>query len=116
MELKDFVRATLEQIVDGVYQAQENIDSKGGIVNPSGMNYFKDGQRSVYDHAMPQQVEFDVGLTSTDKSGSSEGIGVFLGSISLGKRNDAGSESVAVTRVKFSVPIVLPAGKKLVRK
>jgi hypothetical protein len=65
---------------------------------------------------MPQQVEFDVGLTSTDKSGSSEGIGVFLGSISLGKKNNSDSESVAVTKVKFSVPIVLPAGKKLVRK
>ncbi|MDF3196038.1 MAG: hypothetical protein Q7J43_15600 [Pseudomonas sp.] len=116
MELKDFVRATLEQIVEGVYQAQESIDAKGGIVNPAGMDYFKDGQRSIYHHAMPQQVEFDVGLTSTDKSGSSEGIGVFLGSISLGKRNNSDSESVAVTKVKFSVPIVLPAGKKLVKK
>jgi hypothetical protein len=44
MELKDFVRATLEQIVEGVYQAQESIDAKGGIVNPAGMDYFKAAQ------------------------------------------------------------------------
>ena len=79
MELKDFVRATLEQIVEGVYQAQEGIESQGGIVNPAGMNYFKDGQRSIYDHAMPQQVDFDVGLTSIDKLGSSEDIGFIWG-------------------------------------
>ena len=62
---------------------------------------------------MPQDVVFDVGLTSTDKSGSSEGIGVFLGSVSLGKKNDVGTEDVAVTKVKFTVPLVLPPGKSM---
>lgn len=62
---------------------------------------------------MPQNIEFDVGITSTDKSGSSEGIGVFLGSINLGKKNDATNEHVAITKVKFSVPVVLPPGPSL---
>ena len=62
---------------------------------------------------MPQDVVFDVGLTSTDKTGSSEGIGVFLGSVNLGKKNDSGAESVAITKVKFTVPLVLPPGSKM---
>ena len=115
MELKDFVRVTLEQIVEGAALAQTAISAHGGIVNPSNMDFFKDGSRSVYRHAMPQEVVFDVGLTSTDKSGSSEGIGVFLGSISLGKKNDSGAEQVAVTKVRFTVPLVLPPGEKLIR-
>ena len=41
---------------------------------------------------MPQNVEFDVGLTSIDKKGATEGIGVFLGSVSLGKKNETGIE------------------------
>ncbi len=73
----------------------------------------KDGEYNNYRHAMPQDVVFDVGLTSTDKSGSSEGIGVFLGSVSLGKKNDVGTEDVAVTKVKFTVPLVLPPGKSM---
>lgn len=113
MELKEFVRATLEQIVEGAALAQTSIKEKGGIVNPSNMAFLKDGSWNRYNHAMPQEVIFDVGLTSTDKSGTTEGIGVFLGSISIGKKNDAGIESVAVTKVKFSIPLVLPPGDQL---
>ena len=116
MELKEFVKATLEQIVEGAALAQQSIKDKGGIVNPSSMAYQKDGAWNTYDHAMPQEVVFDVGLTSVDKSGSTEGIGVFLGSISLGKKNVLGAEQMAVTKVKFSVPLVLPPGDRLVRK
>jgi len=115
MELKEFVKVTLEQIVEGVASAQETIKKHGGVVNPTGMDFFKDGNRSIFTHAMPQEVMFDVGLTSTDKSGSSEGIGVFLGSISLGKKNDTGVEQVAITKVQFTVPLVLPPGEKLER-
>ncbi|HEY8354391.1 MAG TPA: hypothetical protein VIK69_05175, partial [Methylophilaceae bacterium] len=68
-----------------------------------------------YSHAMPQEVVFDVGLTSTDKSGSSEGIGVFLGGISLGRKSDTGAEQVAITKVKFTVPLVLPPGEQLIK-
>jgi len=113
MELKDFVKATLEQIVEGVSMAKETIDSHGGTINPTNVRFNRDGAFNSYNHAMPQDGVFDVGLTSTDKTGSSEGIGVFLGSISLGKKNDIGAEHVAVTKVKFTVPLVLPAGKSM---
>jgi alpha-D-ribose 1-methylphosphonate 5-triphosphate diphosphatase PhnM len=113
LELKGFVRITLEQIVDGAAEAQRTIKEKGGTVNPTSLNFHKDGAWNNYTHAMPQEVVFDVALTTTDKRGSTEGIGVFLGSISLGKKNDAGVEQVAVTKVKFSVPLVLPPGDKL---
>lgn len=116
MELKDFIKTTLEQIVEGATLAQISIKNKGGIVNPSNMSFQKDGAWNNYNHAMPQEVVFDVGLTSTDKSGSSEGIGVFLGSISLGKKNDIGTEQVAVTKVKFTVPLVLPPGAQLIQR
>ena len=114
MELKEFIKTTLEQIVEGAASAQQAIKAKGGIVNPSNMSFQKDGAWNSYNHAMPQEVVFDVGLTSTDKSGSTEGIGVFLGSISLGKKNDVGIEQVAITKVKFVIPLVLPPGEKLV--
>lgn len=116
MELKDFVKATIEQIVEGAALAQESIKSRGGIVNPTDMRFQKDGAWNQYSHAMPQEVLFDVGLTSTDKSGSSEGIGVFLGSISLGKKNDSGAEQVAISRVRFTVPLALPPGEQLIKR
>jgi hypothetical protein len=113
MELKEFIKVTLEQIVEGAALAQESVKARGGIVNPLNLYFQKDGNWNSYSHAMPQEVMFDVGLTSTGKSGSTEGIGVFLGSISLGKKNEVGVEQVAITKVKFSVPLVLPPGEKL---
>lgn len=113
MELSDFVKQTIEQIVEGASAAQKSIGDKGATINPSSVQFQKDGQWNTYDHAMPQDVEFDVGLTSTDKKGSSEGVGVFLGSINMGKKNESGVEQVAVTKVKFTIPLVLPAGEKL---
>ncbi|MGH9437269.1 MAG: hypothetical protein ACRD22_05065 [Terriglobia bacterium] len=113
MELKDFIRATLEQIVEGADLANKRISELGGIVNPTGLDLMRDGKSNMSSHAIPQDVLFDVGLTATDKSGSTEGIGVFLGSISLGKKNDSGVEQVAVTRVRFSVPLVFAPGQRL---
>lgn len=113
MELKDFVKETLEQIVEGAAMAQEAINKKGGSVNPSSMKFQRDGEWNNYDHAMPQEVVFDVGLTSTDKSGSTEGVGVFLGAINLGKKNEDGTEQVAITKVKFTIPLALPSGEQL---
>ena len=113
MELKDFVRETIQNIVAGVSEAQSAAKEHGAVVNPSGLNYYKDGDHNVSAHAIPQEILFNVGLTSTNKDGSSGGIGVFLGGVSLGKKNDSGTEDIAVTSVQFTVPIVLPSGKSM---
>jgi hypothetical protein len=113
MELKDFVRETIQNIVAGVAEAQSATKDLGAVVNPSGLHYYKEGQQNTSTHALPQDVLFNVGLTSMSKDGSSEGIGVFLGGVTLGKKNDSGTEDVAVTSVQFTVPIVLPAGASM---
>ena len=98
-------------IVDGVAEAQELVKNKGAEINPRRVQYKENGQSTYFSSGKPQYVEFDVGVTSIQKSGSSEGIGVFLGSINLGKKNDDGLEHTAITRIKFSIPLVLPSGK-----
>lgn len=113
MELKEFIQATLQQIVEGVSAAQKDAATTGAIINPSALRFTQHGQYNEFTHSMPTQVEFDVGLVTTDKKDSTEGIGVFLGSINLGKKNVSGIENVAITRVKFSVPVVLPPGAAL---
>ena len=46
------------------------------------------------------------------QQGSSEGSGVFLGRVSLAKNIDAGVEQIAVTKVKFAVPLFLQSVEK----
>lgn len=111
MELKDFIKETIENIVDGVVAAQESISKKGAVINPQSVRFRQNGEWNNFNSGMPHSIEFDVGLTSVDRSGSSEGVGVFLGSISLGKKNDTGVEQTAVTKIKFSIPLVFPSVK-----
>ncbi len=114
LELRDFIKETIENIVDGVAAAQASIKDKGAQINPKRVQFSENGHYNDLNSGMPRFVEFDVGLTSINKSGSSEGIGVFLGTISLGKKNDQGIEHIAVTKIKFSLPLVLPCGDEFV--
>jgi hypothetical protein len=111
MELKDFIKETITQIIEGVVEAQQEINKHGAEINPKKVQFNEDGKYNHYVSGKPHFVEFDIGLTSIQKSGSSEGIGVFLGALSLGKKNEDGNEHTAISRIKFSLPVVLPSGK-----
>jgi hypothetical protein len=108
MELSIFIQNTLKQIIEGVAESQAYASEKGAIINPSSVSFQKDGKSNRYMNAMPQDVQFDVGLTSINTEGSNEGVGVFLGAINPGKNNKENNETSAVTKVKFTVPLVLP--------
>ena len=111
MELKDFIKETITQIINGVVEAQEQISKHGAEINPKKVQFREAGQHNYYNSGKPQNIDFDIGLTTIQKNGSTEAIGVFLGSISLGKKNEAEDEHTAVSRIKFSLPLVLPSGK-----
>ena len=111
MELKDFIKESIRNIVEGVTESQLLIKEKGAQINPREVQFQENGQYNYHNSGKPHFVEFDVGLTSIQKSGSSEGIGVFLGGVTIGKKNDDGTEHTAVTRIKFSLPLVLPSGE-----
>ena len=108
MELNKFIQNTLKQIIEGVAESQTYASEKGAIINPTYVSFQKDGKSNRYQNAMPQDVQFDVGLTSINTDGSNEGVGVFLGAIKLGKNNQESNQTSAITKVKFTVPLVLP--------
>jgi hypothetical protein len=111
MDLRDFIRTTIVGIVNGVADASKETAELGAVINPESIRYMADGKQFRYPHAMPQEVVFDVALTATQDKGSTEGVGVFFGTVNLGKSNNAKSQQVAVTSVRFSVPLVLPQGR-----
>ena len=86
MELKTFIKETIENIVDGVVASRAVISKKGAETNPRKVQFRQNGEWNNYNSGMPHSVEFDVGLTAIDKSGSTEGVGVFLGGVNLGKK------------------------------
>ena len=111
MELKEFVTAVLQQITDGVVDAQK----RGVFVNPRKKHHGVkpnsyhtiDGEN--YEESL-QTVDFEVGLTNEVGSGGGK-IGVSWGGFSLGADGGGKTSNSSVTRIRFSIPMLLSVYK-----
>jgi hypothetical protein len=111
MELRDFVSETLVQIAEGVASAQERSSAIGAHINPklTGSATFAVQHGFLSSAAGAAQiVGFDVALTVTEGKGTKGGIGIVAGAITLGSSGHSSAENSSVSRVKFSVPLILP--------
>ena len=113
MELRTFIHETLTQIVSGVREAQAAAQAHGANINPTDFDFLRDGQSTSTLGPMPQDVHFDVALTSTEAGGVQGGIGVFLGTFKIGTEGKSDVQTSAMTRVRFTVPIALPSGHSM---
>jgi len=114
MELSEFVKQSLTQIVGGVKASQDDIRSQGGFVNPAvfasspgneGATHFG----SVGDGQNVLLVDFDVAVTITDTIEG--GVGGKLSVASFFKVEAGGKGSTAseaISRIRFKVPLALP--------
>lgn len=114
MELSEFVKQSLTQIVSGVKSAQEEIRTQGGYANPavfasSPGNASTTHFGSVEDGQNVLLVDFDVAVTVTDTIEG--GVGGKLSVASFFKVEAGGKGSTAseaTSRIQFKVPLALP--------
>ncbi len=105
MDLKDFVSASLQQISDGVRQAQaieggENINAENAGI-PAGKNVFSSGMYGNFT-----LVEFDVAVSAETKGRGGANLQVFGVGFEGGGEHKAGSAN----RIAFAIPVRLPDG------
>ena len=113
MELKDFIREALSQIVQGVKEAQDAATTTGGEVSPRFSNRQQSTQQELKllkseKGGIIQNVEFDVAVTASEGTGTRGGIGVFVGAFALGSQGQSQSQNSSLSRIKFIVPVTLP--------
>jgi hypothetical protein len=106
VNLDDFIKLTLSQIIKGVEEA--GAQSKGKVAPEIGMG--EDDPKILrtsptHGHHGVFLVEFDVALTASDKSerSGSAGMKVYVVTAEGGKTKII--ESSSAHRIKFSVPI-----------
>ncbi len=111
MELEDFVSESLKQIIDGVRTTPGRVAENGAKINPREVQFATQKYAGVWDkgsQALIQRIKYDVAVTSSEGTKKKGGIGVFFGTVGLGTGGESGVESNSASRIKFSVPIVLP--------
>lgn len=116
MELREFVAQALAETIQGVLDAQTALGTNGKFVNPqlsTSQGVLQQQGRMLSNQGqIVQTVEFDVAVTASSATGTKGGIGVVAGVFALGSQGQSSAESVAVSRLKFSVPVALPYGDK----
>ena len=114
MELKQFIKETIIQITDGILEAQTALKGKDVIVNP-GATFGKSGDLWIGKEQergpvlrRVQEVEMQVGLTTTEETAGDGhvkiGIGVLSANVGL---EDKGHEKTE-NYVKFCIPVSFP--------
>ncbi|HEY8749795.1 MAG TPA: hypothetical protein VIM11_17560 [Tepidisphaeraceae bacterium] len=114
MDLKEFVSETIKQIIDGVVAAQEYGRAKGARVNPLHLpvrNSHGVMQSVNYRADVAHPVEFDVALSTSDGTQTKGGVGLIVGILTLGSSGQSKNDNEVVSRVKFTIPVVLPTEK-----
>ena len=107
MDVKDFVADVISQICDGVTEAIHKHDAAGSVgrINP----IFKDKSGKVDWAKHVQNIEFDISITEDAKTSGKAGGGIKVYFVSANASADKSRETSMVNRIKFTIPVSLPA-------
>jgi hypothetical protein len=112
MDIKEFTRETITQIVSAVREANELISDSGALIptdyyqGSKAITSFKDGEKNIID------IEFDVAVSAVESAKVGGGAGIKVASINFGLGADSQNENSTLSRVKFTLPLVLPEKSK----
>lgn len=110
MELNEFVKDVIVSIYDGIAEAKKATGKpvlpSGGLIS-EGIPYVKNGIGPNTHATMISNLQFEVALTDGTKDGVNGGIGVLLGSLTLGAKGNSETQQTSLSRIKFNIPIEL---------
>lgn len=111
MELKEFVSQSLTQIFEGVRQAQDKTKDVGGSIATKVIAPQRDSQYVIgFNHKEAViLVDFDVSINTVDVTNSKAGLGLFVAAFGGGAQAGSESSNNQLSRLRFSVPVILPS-------
>jgi hypothetical protein len=106
MKLREFVKKSIVEIVEGVKDAQSELKESGAIVNPSAMKLHSGGIKTITpDSNTSGRLIQDLEITVNVNTNSEGGAGIMvLDLINLGLKKNQGN----MTSLTFNIPISLP--------
>lgn len=115
MELKEFIKESLSQIIDAVVETQDKYKETNVLIcsdDIQGENnnlYIRD--ENLYQfynrNTRVQNIEMDIAISVTEKEGNKSGLGIAK-IINAGISSENAQQNESISKIKFSIPIVLP--------
>ncbi len=113
MNLKEFIESALIDIVEGIRASQES--PLGGLVAPdqTGGHSFAIGKGVSDTGRITSTIaEFDVAVVVEEQNKTTGAVKAGIKVFSAGVNGEIADHKSTTTRIKFSVPIVLPKNAK----
>ena len=109
MDLDEFVKQALTQIISGIRRAQE-IEGGAFIVpgGDGGHDYAKHPRVSSSARLKSTIVDFDIAVTAEDSTKAAGGGGLKVVGIGANLQGEYSSKGVTASRIQFAIPILLP--------
>lgn len=109
MNLRQFVKETIVEIIEGVADAQRELTRN--CVNP--IRHMRTGEETLLiqgyhigQNKQPvQNVEFDVAVAASQGTGTKGGLGVFVAGFGVGTQGQTEKGTSELSRIRFKVPI-----------
>lgn len=121
MDLQHFIKESIVQISKGIIDANKEVMEHGGAVNPRDVTFNKSGegpygyyaedQKNSFRRAI-EKIDFDVVVSVAQGTETEGGIGLKVGSFGLGSSGKTEKENTSESRIKFSLPILLPVAEQ----
>lgn len=116
MELKEFVKEAIVQVVEGIDEANAVLSEKTAFVASANIQTNKTYQSTVDKdgrHHYVTDMEFDVAINAQN-SETKEGRGrvEILTVLNIGGKGSCENTTSSTSRIKFSLPLALPTEPK----
>ena len=114
MDIKDFIKESLLQIVDGITEANTALEAKGASIPTTGVAGEGVWCTLVKDKNNPHtrlvmRVDFDLAVTVTQSDNLKAGGGISIASlVNAGTTCENSSQSESVSRIRYTIPLELP--------
>ena len=110
MDLKEFTKQTLVQIVEGAKEANAELERVNAYIPYTNIGNTKEPY-AIDDEQTARKiinVDFDVAITATESEGANGGGGLKVASIiTLGGEVQSKTENQTISRIKYTLPLVL---------
>jgi hypothetical protein len=122
MNLQSFVTESIVQIVRGIEEASAALKDSTATVSPKNVHptdtervhlagYLIEPESHGTYRTVVQRIDFDVAVYAEEGTETKGGIGLMVGPIGLGSQGKSDKSHSSESRIKFAVPIILPALK-----
>jgi len=104
MELRDFVKSSLRDIIGGVSDAQKEIED-GAVVPPINESTFSNVESGVTSY---QTIAFEVSVNTVEREGSEAKLNVVAAVIGGSVGGNSSNDSAHAAKLSFKVPVRFP--------